>query len=217
MSHERVCERCGAGFQRLRKYSSAQWAKAKYCSKKCAGIRRSMSGCDIRQMYEDEKSSSEIAAVAGISPTQVLRVLHGEGVRARSASENKKISHARPETKQRLSAAFTGRALPESAKAILRGRTGPINANWRSGLTISAGGYVCFTSSPANGEHAGKPLHKIVAEWKIGRRLLPDEVVHHADRNKLNNDPNNLEVMTSSEHARLHIAAGEFGRKRGAA
>lgn len=35
-------------------------------------------------------------------------------------------------------------------------------------------------------------VHRVVAEQKLGRPLEPWEVVHHKDRNKLNNDPRNL-------------------------
>lgn len=38
----------------------------------------------------------------------------------------------------------------------------------------------------------------------IGRKLNPDECVHHIDRNKENNSLSNLRLMTLSEHARLH-------------
>lgn len=48
--------------------------------------------------------------------------------------------------------------------------------------------------------------HRIVAEQKIGRPLGKDEVVHHIDRNKRNNSPDNLMVCTRSEHARIHFS-----------
>ena len=46
--------------------------------------------------------------------------------------------------------------------------------------------------------------YTIAAEDKIGRRLRDGEIVHHIDGNPLNCKPENLEVMTQSEHARLH-------------
>ena len=39
----------------------------------------------------------------------------------------------------------------------------------------------------------------------LGRTLLKNEVVHHIDGNYLNNDPENLQVMTKSEHTQLHV------------
>ena len=51
----------------------------------------------------------------------------------------------------------------------------------------------------------GRHEHRAVAEKMLGRSLRDDEVVHHKDHNKRNNDPSNLEVMTQSEHAKLHM------------
>lgn len=47
-------------------------------------------------------------------------------------------------------------------------------------------------------------VHRAVMEEHIGRRLSPDEVVHHIDGNKMNNDISNLEVMSRKEHSSLH-------------
>jgi hypothetical protein len=46
--------------------------------------------------------------------------------------------------------------------------------------------------------------HLLVAEKKMGRPLHPNELVHHKDKNKSNNDPQNLKVMTKGAHASLH-------------
>lgn len=39
---------------------------------------------------------------------------------------------------------------------------------------------------------------------ELGRELLPTEEVHHIDGNPLNNDVNNLQVLTKEEHYMLH-------------
>lgn len=50
--------------------------------------------------------------------------------------------------------------------------------------------------------------HRRVAEKILGRPLRPGEIVHHKDGDKRNNVPDNLEVMTQSEHIREHLRRG---------
>lgn len=52
--------------------------------------------------------------------------------------------------------------------------------------------------------------HRVVAEQMLGRKLLPQEVVHHIDGNKRNNDPSNLRIFCSQkEHAKFHAELNE--------
>lgn len=50
--------------------------------------------------------------------------------------------------------------------------------------------------------------HRVVAEKMLGRALRPGEIVHHKDGNKRNNEPENLEVMSQSDHIREHLRRG---------
>lgn len=52
----------------------------------------------------------------------------------------------------------------------------------------------------------GRHQHRVVAEKKLGRKLKKGEIVHHIDGDKHNNKPENLEVMTQSQHAKEHHA-----------
>ena len=50
--------------------------------------------------------------------------------------------------------------------------------------------------------------HRAVMERKLGRYLLPNELVHHKDENKHNNDEDNLQIMTIQEHNKHHNSTG---------
>ena len=58
--------------------------------------------------------------------------------------------------------------------------------------------------------------HRDVVEEQLGRKLRSDEVVHHVNGDRGNNDPENLLVVNGSEHARLHAAINRvIGRSSG--
>jgi hypothetical protein len=44
------------------------------------------------------------------------------------------------------------------------------------------------------------PKHRMVAEQRLGRRLGPNQLVHHKDDDKRNNTPSNLRVETRHDH-----------------
>lgn len=49
-------------------------------------------------------------------------------------------------------------------------------------------------------------VHHVVCCKSLGITELPKKcVVHHKDENKLNNSPDNLQLMSVSEHMRLHM------------
>ena len=56
--------------------------------------------------------------------------------------------------------------------------------------------------------HQGKVMeHVVVGCEKYGlTELPPGHVFHHIDEDKLNNDPANLQLLTISEHMRVHAA-----------
>ena len=61
--------------------------------------------------------------------------------------------------------------------------------------------------------------HRLVMEGKLGRKLLPEERVHHLDHNKKNNSPENLVLFDncglhiSQEHTDRCSITGQFKAK----
>jgi len=86
-------------------------------------------------------------------------------------------------------------------------QTGERHPRWKGGRFVGSAGY---TYVKADGHKEARfdgyvHEHRIVAEQLVGRSLREGEVVHHRDRNRLNNDPDNLFVFpSSSAHSRFH-------------
>lgn len=90
------------------------------------------------------------------------------------------------------------------------------NGNGMKENWINNNGYV-MTYRPDH-QRAGKAgyvaEHVVAVEEKLGRLLKSEEHVHHINRVKTNNHPDNLMVLSSSEHSKLH---GLESKTRGAA
>jgi hypothetical protein len=83
-------------------------------------------------------------------------------------------------------------------------RTGANSGAWSGGRVIDKDGYVLIkrNTHPKADRHGYVREHRLVMEALIGRHLTDEEVIHHKDDDKLNNDPSNL-VLYSCNGAHL--------------
>lgn len=84
---------------------------------------------------------------------------------------------------------------------------GEMNPNWKGGRRIDKSGYILI-HSPKHPYCDGDGYvreHRIIMEKKMGRYLLPTEVVHHVNHVKQDNRIKNLMLFKdSSEHRTFH-------------
>jgi len=99
-----------------------------------------------------------------------------------------------------------GRVMPEAEKAS-HGRKGENSGNWKGGKHIKGNGYVeiKMPSHPHCDNRGYVYQHRLVMEELLGRYLTDNEIVHHIDEDKVNNEIENLRLFQSHrEHAMEH-------------
>jgi len=77
---------------------------------------------------------------------------------------------------------------------------------WKGGRQRKPSGYI-ITYAPQHPNSCNGMVyeHRLVAEKKIGRRLILGEEVHHKNKIRWDNRPENLEVMEGLKHQSFHL------------
>lgn len=145
--------------------------------------------------------------------------------------------HLKPSAKKRFKTHCCSRECNKKFRSIYMsgsgnhqyGLKGDKNASWKSDEKITRYGYrqIRVLRHPFRDEDDFVLEHRLVAEEHLlndensividGKRYLKKEyVVHHINRNKLDNRPENLMVMLKSEHSRMHSKEQYKSRERNA-
>lgn len=186
---------------------------------------------DFSALHEQGFSDQEIAAKEGCSVATVCRWRQRQGLSAntkRELVEDEKWQEVRKLIADGLPlsdvAQKTGIFVETIRKFAARKGLEYARSNRRTPAkevhgTIGYGGYVELrvdrTGPYGNlirhgGKHYGyAAIHRMRMQDKLGRHLLPGEVVHHIDGDIYNNSPANLTVFSSeAEHLALHRETG---------
>lgn len=83
---------------------------------------------------------------------------------------------------------------------------GEANGRWRGGRKIHSCDYVLIKrpKHPRADKQGYVPEHVLVAEEEFSRFLTSNEVVHHINRERKDNRPQNLAIINQSEHHKIH-------------
>lgn len=115
-------------------------------------------------------------------PLRFVRNHHMRGVKAS------------PETRRRMSEARRGT------------RTGSDNPRWRGGKTFELRrvGIRVGRDHPMADRNGLVLEHRLVMAASLGRYLRSDEIVHHINEDPFDNRPENLVVVSRSQHLAIH-------------
>jgi hypothetical protein len=88
-----------------------------------------------------------------------------------------------------------------------------LNPHWKNGITKNQKGYLqILMPNHPNNINGYILLHRYIMEQSLKRYLIKEEVVHHIDGNKNNNDVENLMLFKNGgEHTRYHSKLRKMG------
>lgn len=186
---EQKCEYCGKEFKTYKSNNR------KYCSKKCSA----------KKMWKKREKAKKVEIIClycgkkfqlNASETRVkLKIVHYCSSKCRDNARKKGIIKKCINCGKEF---YTTRNECCSKKCVYEYK----KKNYKHKIYLENGYEVRYIGG--YNKKGNVKNHRYIMERYLGRKLNENEIIHHKDGNKLNNDINNLEVMTRSEHSKLH-------------
>ena len=168
-----------------------------------------MKQIDVVQCLEEYNTGQytvkELALKHGISAGKMYYILRD----AKCVFSRKWRKQMPEEGRKRISIANKGKIIPEYQRRIISERNS-CNYNglngWGHEKRLRNGYVMAYAPKHPNAHKDGYVLlHKLVAEYQLGRYLKPDEVVHHMNHIRNDNRIENLIVMKKKDHMSMHM------------
>lgn len=135
----------------------------------------------LKKLYwEQEKSTYDIATILEVSKSDVIRAFRRLDIPIRQKEERNRLA---------------GKKL-----SLKRGTA--CGKSWKGGRIRFKSGYIKVQCQghPYADQHGYVLEHRLVMGQKIDRYLLPWERVHHIDGKRDHNTPDNLQLISPSDH-----------------
>lgn len=171
-------------------------------------------------LYVNEKMPMyKVAGKLGVSVGFVFNTLKSNGVKSRKTSDYTRGRKHTKEVREIISKTHKGKVLsPETRKKISEGHKGKyrIKTEFGGHRKERDDGYLAvYCPEHPNASADGYVMeHRLVIEKILGRYLEPDEVVHHIDENRKNNEPSNLSIFRNLKDHRRYHAYFQKARKK---
>lgn len=149
----------------------------------------------LKLYVEEKKSISDVSAIIGVSKSTIRRALLKMNV-LRTQSEGLVLAN------YKLGKHLLGKKFVRSEEFKAR-CSKLLKKRWENiakGEYLNSKGYIEITTRV----NRGKLKHRFIMEMHMGRKLNPNEVVHHKNEIKTDNRIENLEIMTRKYHSSHH-------------
>lgn len=168
-------------------------------------INKNVNDGEIALLYINNKLSiPEISKITGICRSTIRLHLIKYGIKLRSKAEGVRL-HPEKNGRKGIKRNMT----EEWKQNIKTGRIKYCEKNSK-GKSLKPSGYYEIT----RGLNKGRPEHDVIIEGIIGRKLNKNEVVHHINGVKTDNNIENLQLMLRKDHSKLHIMNKIFIRDK---